>query len=475
VSTTTAATHVDTEGAQERTGYRAVLIWALAFFAAYAYYSLANHHRFGTAGWDLGIFAQAVDGYAHLHGPVADVRGWGFNLYGDHFHPIIAALVPLYWLHPKATTLLVAQAALLAWSIIPIGRLAVRRMGNLRGQAVTVAYGLAWGIQAALSFDFHEVAFAAPLLAYALVAFVEERWRTGVAWTLPLLLVKEEMALVVVAIGLYLLWRRRWWAGAGLALAGAVTFVLVVFVLIPHVNPDHLNPYVGTYQGGQDGQALGERLRRAPLLLFNNAEKRDTLFRIGVVTGFLALRSPLWLLVLPTLTARFLSPLDFYWSSRYHYSLIFMPILFVAFLDAYPKLLASRWRFVRGYTERAAAIVLTAAIAMAQLYPLKDAVLSPVQSWRIDPPTAAAYRMMARIPDGALVETTNHVAPHLTHRCRVYLWPVVQGRHPDWVLTDPDDAFHATPDDLHRHLRDLIAGGYEVVAAADGYWLLRRR
>jgi uncharacterized membrane protein len=458
----------------ERTGYRAVLIWAAVFFAAYTWYALANHHRFGTAAWDLGIFTQAVDGYAHLHAPVADVRGRGFNLYGDHFHPIIATLVPLYRLHPRATTLLVAQAALLAWSIVPIGRLAVRRTGNLRGQAVAVGYGLSWGIQAALSFDFHEVAFAAPLLAYALVAFVEQRWRAGVAWTLPLLLVKEEMALVVLAIGLYLLWRRRWWAGAGLAVAGAVTFVLVVFVLIPHVNPEHLNPYVGSYQGGQDGQALSHRLPHAPLLLFDNAEKRDTLFRLGVVTGFLALRSPLWLLVVPSLLARFLSPLDFYWSSRYHYSLIFMPILFVAFLDAYPRLLASRFRFVRGYTERSAAIVLTVAIAMAQLYPLKDAVLSPVESWRIDPPTAAAYRLMARIPDGALVEASNRVAPHLIPRCRVYLWPVVKDVRPDWVLTDPDDAFHAGPDGLHRHLRDLIASGYQVVASADGYWLLRR-
>ena len=49
--------------------------------------------------------------------------------------------------------------------------------------------------------QFHEIAFAMPMLAYASVAFVERRWVAVTAWSAPLVLVKEDMGLTVLMIG----------------------------------------------------------------------------------------------------------------------------------------------------------------------------------------------------------------------------------------------------------------------------------
>jgi uncharacterized membrane protein len=61
----------------------------------------------------------------------------------------------------------VAQAALLAVSAVPIVKLVLRRFGGPTALAIGVAYGLSWGLQTTVDFDFHEVVFAVPLLAFA--------------------------------------------------------------------------------------------------------------------------------------------------------------------------------------------------------------------------------------------------------------------------------------------------------------------
>jgi hypothetical protein len=54
-------------------------------------------------------------------------------------------------------------------------------------------------------FDFHEIAFAVPLLACSLSALVRRRPRAAAAWALPLVFVKEDQGLTVAAIGLVMI------------------------------------------------------------------------------------------------------------------------------------------------------------------------------------------------------------------------------------------------------------------------------
>jgi hypothetical protein len=108
-----------------------------------------------------------VRGYAGLGAPLAPLKGPGVHLLGDHFHPILILLAPIYRLFPSPLTLLIVQAALLALSAVPMTRLAVARFGTRGGLAIGTAYGLSWSIQQAAGFDFHEICFAVPLLAFS--------------------------------------------------------------------------------------------------------------------------------------------------------------------------------------------------------------------------------------------------------------------------------------------------------------------
>jgi uncharacterized membrane protein len=430
--------------------------FAVVFGAVYTAYSLLRHARLGSAAFDLGIFDQAVRAYSRLKAPIVPLKGPGYNLLGDHFHPVLAVLAPFYRLWPDARLLLVAQALLLAASIVPIGRLAVTRLGRAAGSAVVVAYGLSFGLQGMLGFDFHEVAFAVPLTACAMVALAEERWRAAALWTLPLLLVKEDMGLTVAAIGAYLIFRRQRRLGAALVAAGAVVLVLAMFVVIPHFSPNRTYRYFGQLDSSQ-GSAL-----------FSHPDKLLLPLTLLAITGFAALRSPLLVVALPVVAYRLDSANPHYWSvTTVHYNAMLMPILFVALMDALPRL-------PRPYARIAPAGVLVVALALLPQFSLWH--LARPGYYRMPAHVTAARQVLAEIPSGSTVAATDYLAPQLTDRCTVILFPDLYRRGADWIVVDTTGpaGVHATPAQRLAAVRALPGQGYRQVAAADGVLLFHR-
>src|SRR5262249_44213482 len=146
--------------------------------------------------------------------PVVSIRGAGFNLLGDHFHPIVWLLAPVFRLFPTPETLLVAQALLTAASVIPVCLAAQELLGVWASRGIGLAYPFSWGLQQMVTSGSHQSAFAVPLLAFPLSARVRGRRRPAVAWALPLVFVKEDQGFTVAAIGLVIV-------GYGLAMLRA--------------------------------------------------------------------------------------------------------------------------------------------------------------------------------------------------------------------------------------------------------------
>ncbi|MGW3955116.1 DUF2079 domain-containing protein [Streptomyces sp. NPDC004752] len=445
-------------------------------FFLYAAVSLRIHQRMLSKSYDLGIFEQVVRSYADGHLPVSELKGPGFPVLGDHFSPVLALVAPFYALHRSATTLLIVQAALIALSVVPLALWARRALGSLAGAVIGACYGLSWGIASAVGFDFHEVAFAAPLLAFSLAALGSNRLTAAACWALPLLLVKEDLGLTVGVIGLVIAWRGSRKLGfltAGLGLAGTL---LVLLVILPAFNPSGSFAYwfladtpTGT-SGAGGGSGPLDLLYRSTVGLFTPQTKLSTLVLLLAPTVFLAVRSPLLWVAVPTLVWRLFSNNYVHWGTGYHYSLVLMPILFAAFVDALVQR-GTGLGSLRRYLAAAAAITL----AILPSFPFWQ-LFSPA-TWRTDPRVAVAHSLMKKIPDNATVQASTYLVPQLTNRTSVSLhgYPVSRPS-PQWIMVD---TWVAAPwrwpltYDVERSLLDQARNeGYSTVADRDGFVLL---
>lgn len=335
------------------------------------YYSIVQWETMKQVpSWDLAIFSEMAKAYAHLQAPIVPVKGDGFNLLGDHFHPILILLGPIWRLFPTPLSLLITQDLLLAVSAWPLTRLASRLTNQWVGGALGLVYVLSWGMQGAVAAQFHEVAFAMPMLAYASVAFVERRWVAVTAWSAPLVLVKEDMGLTVLMIGVAVIltslvpaWyrsctvvdptaddlddtartdeartdearnrRRGLRLGAGMMVGGVAAFLFSILVFLPAFHPDGVWGYgLSSEDKPISPDALTQKIKVVVMLI--------------LTSGVVGLTSPWLLVVLPTLAWRFLGSVDFYWVwDNWHYNVTLMPIALGALLDVVARLRERRAR-----------------------------------------------------------------------------------------------------------------------------------
>ncbi|MFH8370836.1 DUF2079 domain-containing protein [Streptomyces sp. NPDC018031] len=405
---------------------------ALVLFALYTAVSVSRHRRMENMSWDLGIFEQAIRSYAHLQAPVADLKGPGANILGDHFSPVTALLAPFYRVFPGPVTLLVAQALLFAVSVIPVTRVAAHLFGRGRGLLMGVAYGLSWGVQRAVDFDFHEIAFAMPLLAFALEAVIRERWYAAMLWSAPLVLVKEDLGATVAVIGVVILIRCRRRADTrvllyaiGLAAFGVIASALALGVIIPGFNGGGDYAYWEKMDSGDAAATI-------PL----DTALRTLAWVLLPTTGLLALRSPLLLAVLPTLGWRFVSHEEHYWGTDWHYNAVLMPIVFLALVDAVERSRRSPRGWLGGYARQMPVAVAAASVALTSSLPLYG--LTVPDTYRKPGSVAAADRLLGTIPDDASVEANVGPISRLTGRCRVFWVGDTRGIEPDYIALKED-------------------------------------
>jgi uncharacterized membrane protein len=432
----------------------------------YSTLAIRLHVQVRTAAYDLGIFDQAIRHYASLQPPIVDLKGQGFNLLGDHFHPILITLAPFYAVFPSAITLLVAQAFLFALAAAPLVTWARRALGTGIAVVIGAVYGLSFGIASAVGFDFHEIAFAVPLLAFSLSALGQNRFRAAAAWALPLVLVKEDLGITAVAvIGALIAWRGQRRLGILLALAGVAATLIEVGLILPLFNS------TGSY-------AYWNRLGTGPSVLQVLGTSVDvkliTLALTLGITGFAALASPLVLVALPTLAWRFASNDANYWGTYFHYGAVLMPIVVAAMIDALARL---RRRHSRP-AERGIRllVILGAAVTLAAVPGHAFMKLAGPSLWQPNQNIAAIDAALARIPDGATVATSDNIAPQLTDRATVTLFGLapLNSVRPAWILVDPHSTrhFRVTREAEQRDLAEAERQGYAVILERDGIVLL---
>ena len=457
---------------------RRAAIWLVSSgaFALYTVESVVRHWQFKTSV-DITIFQQAIANYSRGEAPNVLVKSQEpFHILGDHFSPIMMVLAPFYRIWPSVITLLVAQAFFLAIGVHVVTRVGVRRLGGL-GYYLGLSFALSWGILKVVDFDFHEACFAVAFLALALEALLDERLGWMLGWCAALLLVKEDTPLYIAGIALVFAAGRRWRWAAGLLAGSMLAFALLTLVVIPAFS------FSGTYTYFAHGDPDSGLLPMVGAVLGNLFSVNGiALLGALAVTAALGLRSPLILVLVPTLLARFASHREVYMEMKYYYD---GPLMVVCLLALVIALQQRRIRLgitpaqIRAWWSSASGLAVAVMLAVLVDYnvhttelpkTLADALV-PSQ-WRED-----ARRLIAEIPPGEPAIADVGLLGNITDRNPVTLatagWTDsthIPLRPFDWVilnLAGGDKDWKIARTDA------LLASGYELVDRAGTLVLLR--
>lgn len=436
-----------------------------AFLIAYLALSLRRYNRFG-AGVDLAIFGQAVKHLAAGQAPVVDLKAPGFLAFGDHFDPVVALAAPFYRAWPDIRVLLCIQAVLVAVTVIIVADTAIGALGRWRGLTVGAACGASLGVQNALDFDFHEVAYAAPLVALSLRAYLDGRWRACAVLAAGLLLVKEDSAFIMLGMAVALALRGQRTLAAALASWAVVGLGAVLAIVIPSLSYWHRYTY--TPQATGPWTFLAAVARNLVTSFVTDGSAASALAVLLAGAGVIVVRSPLiWAALFPFFV-RAVNANPAYWGLGFHYNLLVEVALFGAFIDSVrerPRVEPGVWALIAWMT------------ALALVHGPIAIVATPAESCRR---CLAAHAVLDEIPDGATVAADTYLLPHLVDRTTGYLltpeFTDSAGHRltPEWVVLDERTSTYGGPTWTPALTRRL-ASSYEEVSSHDGYLVLRRR
>lgn len=214
-----------------------VVISAAAAYALYfSHYTLLQHRRFGTYGFDLGINVNwcfnALEGHPFrstvLFGPD------GGNFIAGHAIFAMFLWLPIFALKPGAEILLVYQALMCGMAAVPLYLFARTQIPRWTAAAVAFAYLLYAPLHGPNFYDYHELLVALPFhfLLYWCIATNRLRW--AVLMVLIIWAHREDMAVGLVILGTFLVLAGQH-ARFGLALAASslIWFIIVKFAIMP--------------------------------------------------------------------------------------------------------------------------------------------------------------------------------------------------------------------------------------------------
>ena len=416
--------------------------------------ALMRYLAYNSPCYDFGIFAQMFHSMRTTGLPVTTCeREEAMSHFAVHVSPVFYLLLPFYLILPRPETLLVLQVLGVLSGVIPL-YLLTRHFKLSEGQIVAACllYLGCAALTGGIFYDFHENKFLTALILWLMWAIERKKLPLTLLFALLTLSVKEDAAIYVLFIGLWmLLCRREKWLGLLLGITSTGYFIAVTRWLNEHGDGAMFNRFSNII--GQGG--IRELIRTAltnPALLLNecmNAEKLVFVACILLPLGFLPLMTKKLsslILICPMVIVNLISDYTYQHSLNFQYTYGVMALLFYLTVANLPNVAD----FTSGFRTRRAllcfALCASVLIGTVQIKNHSD-VFGYYSERRAD--SDVITEVLADIPANASVRTASMFAAHLASREELY------------YLTNEKDADYVVLD-LRPYININSARGYDV-------------
>ena len=398
-----------------------VLLLVAAYTAFFTNRTLDIHHGLGTSSYDSALYDQGLWLMSRFQTPFVTLMGR--NLMGDHTSFVLVLMVPLYWFFPAAGAMFFVQAAVIGAGAIPIYLYARKRLGS---DWLGVVMACVYLVHPAVSWtnmeNFHPDAFLGVFVGFAIYGALERKWRLYAVFVVLSLMVKEDVSLVVVPLGLWVAIKRDRRIGL-LTIFGSVAFMAVAMLVVMRslIGVPTRNGWRIPF-GGPFG--FVETSLRNPTQVVDHFRSEGRPWYVWQMTSPVAmmfLRKPSVAAI--SALVLFTNVLSTFWYQfhiQYHYSLIAVPALVMGTtyaLGSIPR--TGRWNRYQSISAVAVAAVLAGYVWA----PLPFTHYQP-NYWAPDHPVAQAARdIISDVPEAASVSAHYGITPHLAYRKEIYQFP----------------------------------------------------
>ncbi|MDH5638497.1 MAG: DUF2079 domain-containing protein, partial [Nitrospinota bacterium] len=228
------------ETPQSRWREAILLVAIIAFTAWFTYLSHARWSVMLSSMGDLGHIDSAA--YNTAHGEFMLSTGARTqNMWGDHFSPVILILTAFYLFSDSFWFIYFWQALSAALVAVPLYLIAKDRLGGDVALLAALAYLLNSRLHMAVLFDYHEAAHVGLFALSAFYCATQGRWRWFALFGALLLSCREDSALILFSIGVYIaLFERKWIHGAVTCVAATIYFLALMKLAFPYFRANPL-------------------------------------------------------------------------------------------------------------------------------------------------------------------------------------------------------------------------------------------
>ena len=169
--------------------------------------TIIRHLSCSSSNYDLGIFVQTFYNLKeHFTLDNTCERNRAISHLQVHTSLFYYVLAPLYFLFPKAQTLLLVQAVAVSTGVIPLTLLVKKRgISNKAAIGIAVVYLYSLGAWGGCFYDFHENVFLLPLLLWCFYCYEAKKTKWLFAAAFAVCTVKEDAPLYILIFACYIL------------------------------------------------------------------------------------------------------------------------------------------------------------------------------------------------------------------------------------------------------------------------------